>query len=271
VNGASNGVPKIALITGAAGGLGLAVAKTLATRGYRIVGIDHDNSGAQRFMESASVQDSNRPVFLNADVTSHADVSRVVREAIEAAGPIDALVTCAGIREIEDVLSITPERWNEVIAINVSGTFFCCQEVAKAMVAAKHGGGIVTIASIAGFVGVPNRPAYTASKHAVIGLTKNLAVDLAPHGIRVNAVAPGTIRTPLTEAYWHNARFLEEMPMFVPLHDRGTPADVGNAVAFLLSEDSNFITGIALPVDGGFLSTKSYSTGGAGSPYVKTS
>ena len=266
---ASNGRAKVALITGAAGGLGLAVARTLATRGYRIVGVDHDESGRERFMASAAVDDSSRPLFLCADVTSHADVTRAVSAALDAAGSIDALVTCAGVREIEDVLSLTPERWNDVISINLTGTFFCCQEVAKAMVAAKNGGGIVTIASIAGFVGVPNRPAYTASKHAVIGLTKNLAVDLAAYGIRVNAVAPGTIRTPLTEAYWHNARFLEEMPIFVPLHDRGTAADVGAAVAFLLSEESNFITGIALPVDGGFLSTKSYSTGGAGSPYVK--
>jgi len=269
VNGASNGRAKVALITGAAGGLGLAVATTLARRGYRVIGVDCDESGSDRFIQSAGTQDSSRPLFYRADVTSHTEVSAVVGEAIEAAGSIDALVTCAGIREIEDVLTITPERWNEVIAINLTGTFFCCQEVAKAMVAAKNGGGIVTIASIAGFVGVPYRPAYSASKHAVIGLTKNLAVDLAPHGIRVNAVAPGTIRTPLTEAYWHNARFVEEMPIFVPLHDRGTAADVGSAVAFLLSEESHFITGIALPVDGGFLSTKSYSTGGAGSPYVK--
>lgn len=270
MSGASNGQMKNALVTAAAGGLGLAVANTLATRGYRVIGIDHDESGSERFMKSADVATSSRPVFLSADVTSHVEVSRVVREAIEAAGPIDALVTCAGVREIEDVPTITAERWNEVIAINVTGTFFCCQEVAKAMVAAKNGGSIVTVSSVAGFVGVPHRPAYTASKHAVVGLTKNRAVDLAPHGIRLNAVAPGTIRTPMTEAYWHNARFLEEMPIFVPLHDRGTPADVGAAVAFLLSEESDFITGIALPVDGGFLSAKSYSTGGAGSPYVKT-
>jgi NAD(P)-dependent dehydrogenase (short-subunit alcohol dehydrogenase family) len=267
---AANERVKSAVITGAAGGLGLAVAHTLATRGYRVIGIDHDGSGSERFMQAATVASARQPVFLEADVTSHADVARAVGDAIEAGGPIDALVTCAGVREIEDVLAISAERWMQVLAINVTGTFFFCQEVAKTMVAAKNGGSIVTISSIAGFVGVPNRPAYTASKHAVVGLTKNLAVDLAPHGIRVNAVAPGTIRTPMTEAYWHNARFLDEMPMFVPLHARGAAADVGAAVAFLLSDEANFITGITLPVDGGLLSTKSYSTGGPGSPYVKT-
>jgi NAD(P)-dependent dehydrogenase (short-subunit alcohol dehydrogenase family) len=150
--------------------------------------------------------------------------------------------------------------------VNLNGVFYCSREAARRMT--DKGGSILNIASVAGLLGIPHRPAYTATKHAVIGLTRNLAIDLAPHRIRVNAVSPGTVRTPLTEPYYADPQFITSLEQVTPLGSAGTVEDVANALVFLASPYASYLTGIVLPVDGGWSSTKSYAYGGGSSYFL---
>jgi NAD(P)-dependent dehydrogenase (short-subunit alcohol dehydrogenase family) len=164
------------------------------------------------------------------------------------------------VREIGDVYTMAAEEWDNVIAVNLSGTFYCCQAAARSMRDAG-GGAIVNISSVGGLIGLARRPAYTAAKHGVIGLTKSLARDLGPAGIRVNAICPGLIRTPLTEQYFAADAFEEGLRTVVPQGRTGVPADVADAALYLASDQSAYVNGIALTVDGGWLAEKSFAAG----------
>jgi len=197
---------------------------------------------------------------MTGDVRSSAEVAASFDQLANRAGRIDILVNCAGVREMKAALDLPAFEWDDVIAINLSGTFYCCQAAARWM-SRNSGGAIVNISSVAGVIGLPRRPAYTASKHGVVGLTKNLAKDLAQFNIRVNAIAPGTIRTPLTESHFHDEAYLRSLSQVVPLGTAGTPQDVAQAALFLASDMSSFVTGVVLPVDGGWLAEKGYRYG----------
>ena len=155
-------------------------------------------------------------LFVEGDVRDPAAVERAVQSVVDATGRIDVLVNCAGVREIGDVYTMPAEEWENVIAINLSGTFYCCQSAARQM-RDTGGGSIVNLSSVGGLIGLSHRPAYTASKHAIVGLTKSLARDLGPAGIRVNALCPGVIRTPMTEQYFSDDSFEQELAVSVPL------------------------------------------------------
>jgi NAD(P)-dependent dehydrogenase (short-subunit alcohol dehydrogenase family) len=150
------------------------------------------------------------------------------------------------------------DEWDNVIAVNLSGTFYCCQAVAGVMREAG-GGAIVNIASVGGLIGLTRRPAYTAAKHGVVGLTKSLARDLGPAGIRVNAICPGLIRTPLTEQYFAEDAFEEGLRTVIPQGRAGTAADVADAALYLASDQAAYVSGVALTVDGGWLAEKSFA------------
>lgn len=242
---------KLVVVTGATGGLGRAIADAFVRHGARVVGLDR--------AEAPCPFD-----LVVADVSSAADVARAFRSIEDAHGAPDVLVNNAGIREVKPVLELEPAEWDRVVAVNLNGVFYCAREAALRMKA--KGGSILNIASVAGLHGIPHRPAYTATKHAVIGLTRNLAIDLAPYGIRANAVAPGTVRTPLTEPYYADPGFIESLEQVTPLGSAGTVDDVAHALVFLASPYAAYLTGIVLPVDGGWSSTKSYAYG-AGSSY----
>jgi NAD(P)-dependent dehydrogenase (short-subunit alcohol dehydrogenase family) len=232
----------VLLVTGAASGSGREIAHRFTREGANVSGFDLGGEAD-----------------IHGDVRSPADVERAVAEVVAARGRLDVLVNSAGVREIGDVYAMSTDEWDNVIAVNLSGTFYCCQAAARAMREAGRGS-IVNISSVGGLIGLAHRPAYTAAKHGVVGLTKSLARDLGPAGIRVNAICPGLIRTPLTERYFSEA-FEEGLRTVVPQGRAGTPADVADAAVYLASDQSAYVSGIALTVDGGWLAEKSFAAG----------
>ncbi len=233
------------LVTGAASGIGREIAERFAREGARVTGFDRAGD-----------------VAIRGDVRSPAEVERAVDKLVASEGRIDVLVCSAGVREIGDVYTMATDEWDNVIAVNLSGTFYCCQAAARRM-RERGGGAIVNISSVGGLIGLARRPAYTAAKHGVVGLTKSLARDLGPAGIRVNAICPGLIRTPLTEQYFAEDAFEDGLRTVVPQGRVGVAADVADAALYLASDQSAYVNGVALTVDGGWLAEKSFAAGEA--------
>lgn len=254
------------MITGAGSGLGRAIAGVFAAQGARIAGFDLSPAAVDAVVEELATAGADRPFALAGDVRDPAAVDAAASAVCSEAGRIDILVNCAGIREIRDVYEITPEEWQAVIDVNLNGVFYWCQAAARRM-RDTGGGSIVNLSSAGGLIGLSNRPAYTASKHAIVGLTKSLSHDLAPAGIRVNAICPGVIRTPMTESYWADERFERDMETVVPLGRAGVPDDVAQAALYLASPMSSYVTGVALPVDGGWLAEKSFAVPGGATSF----
>jgi NAD(P)-dependent dehydrogenase (short-subunit alcohol dehydrogenase family) len=248
---------RVAVVTGAASGLGAGIAEVLAGHGAGIVALDRDD--ATQMLEDLPVRAAARHTSVAVDVSDAGAVAEAFTQIDASHDHVDILVNCAGIREIDSALDLEPSMWDRVLAVNLSGPFYCVQQAARRM---PRGGSIVNISSVAGLVGMTHRPAYSAAKHGLIGLTKNLARDLSPNGIRVNAVAPGTVRTPLTEPYYQDEAFLKGVEGMVPLGFEGSPRDVGNAVLFFASDLSSWVSGTVLPVDGGWLAERNYAPPG---------
>ncbi len=224
---------KVAVVTGAATGIGKACADLLASRGYTIARLDVQAG------ESISVCDV-------------ADES-AVEAAFQNVDRVDVLVNSAGIAVRKNALEITREDWDRVIAVNQTGTFLCARAAARRM-KEQGGGAIVNLASIMGFSGglFPN-PAYQASKGAVVNLTRALALEFAPYGIRVNAVAPTFVRSNLTTPIFSNPALLQKVMDHTPLGVLPEVEDIAQAVAFLAGPEARCITGVTLPVDSGYL------------------
>jgi len=252
---------RVAVVTGAGSGIGREIARVFAREGARVAGFDLSAEAGTAVAEELAADGADRPFALEGDVRDAAAVEAAAAAICAEAGRIDVLVNSAGTREIKNVLEITPEEWRAVIDVNLNGLFYWCQAAARRM-RDTGGGSIVNLSSVAGLIGLSNRPAYSASKHAIVGLTKSLARDLAPSRIRVNAICPGVIRTPLTEPYWSDERFERELETVVPLGRGGLPDDVAQAALYLASPMSGYVTGVALPVDGGWLAEKSFALPG---------
>ncbi|MBS3918650.1 MAG: 3-oxoacyl-[acyl-carrier-protein] reductase [Deltaproteobacteria bacterium] len=238
---------KVALVTGAAQGIGKAIALLLAKNGAGVVVSDINLEKAQ---ETANeIQGMGRRSFaIKVNVADLKDVERMVEAIVEQFGRIDILVNNAGITRDRLILRMTEEDWDAVLNVNLKGTFNCTKAAIRHMSKQKSGK-IVSIASVSGEMGNPGQANYAASKAGVIGFTKTIAREFAGRGINVNAIAPGYIQTPMTDAVPEKAK--EELKRMIPMERLGQPEDVAQAVLFLVSENSSYITGQVLNVNGG--------------------
>lgn len=247
----SNRVGSVAVITGGSSGIGWKTAEVLLeTRPDVACALVDLNEGQSTELIEHFGRDRVR--FVQSDVTDPAAADAAVAEIKNWNRPIKMLVTCAGIHIVGDSFELPTEHWNDVVTVHVHGTFYWCQAAGRAMRDAG-GGAIVTVGSIAQDFGFPGRAAYTTSKAGIAGLTRVLAVEWAPAGIRVNQVVPGMVHTPMLErTAAQGVLDIEAVAAEYPLGRLGTTQDLAEAITFLLSEQASFITGELIHVDGGF-------------------
>lgn len=239
---------KSVVVTGAASGIGLAVAKRLAAEGAKLVIGDRNAEGIAA--AAKDIGDAATPMAL--DVADEASCNAIVAKAVELNGGLDALCHIAGVLDFGRVADLDKTRWDRTIGINLTGTYLMARAALPHLVASK--GNIVNMASAAGLVGIPFNSAYTASKHGVVGLTKALALEFSKEGVRVNCVCPTGVKTPMVAAPPPENIDWELVMRAAPWLDGGEqcdPEDIADAVAFLASHEARRITGIAFPVDGG--------------------
>jgi NAD(P)-dependent dehydrogenase (short-subunit alcohol dehydrogenase family) len=243
------------IITGGAGGIGRETGFHFAAEGASVSIADLDLDQANRV--AGEINDKGGKAFgFQLNVTDQAQTEAVVDAAAEAMGALDVIFCNAGIREIEPAQDLPLDKWQAVIDVNVTGVFISAQTFARHCIAKGKGGAIVNTASTLGVMAATARCAYTTSKHAVVGMTKALAMDLAPHDIRVNAVGPGVIRTPLTERYFQDAEMAAKVKEIHAMNRWGEPSEIARAVLFLASDDASFCTGHNLVIDGGWTAGK---------------
>jgi len=242
---------RVSVVTGAASGIGLGVVKGFVADGYDVALLDRDLAGCERAV--AELKDSGvRVLAVHCDVADRASVTAAFEKVRAELGPVEILVTSAGIESFDPILEITPEKWDNIIAVNLTGTFSCIQAALPDMLAASWGR-IVTISSQSAQSGAPNMAHYSASKGGVISLTKSLAVDLARSNITVNTIPPSLVDTPMARAAEAAGDFpgVDLIGPMVPLGRAGTPADIAAACSFLCGEGASYITGQLIGVNGG--------------------
>ena len=249
------------LITGAGSGIGRAASLAFAEEGAAIAAADLRLEAAQA-TASAIEEVGRTAVALQVDVTQPDSVRAMVEQAVAGLGSLDVLVNSAGVREIVPFLELPAEEWLKVIGTNLTGTFLCSQAFAQHLIAQGKeskegkGGKIINLSSVAGLMGVPNRAAYVASKHGVVGLTKEMSMELADKNIQVNAIAPGVVETAMTAGYFDNPAIVASLKKAHPAGRWAQPEEIARLMLFLASEDADFMTGATIPIDGGFVAGK---------------
>lgn len=242
----------VALVTGAASGIGRETARRFAMEGASVVAADIDAEGGEETVSQIET-DGNEAAFVEADVTDDASVAGAVETAVDTYGGLDFAFNNAGI-EGEQVGFPDQENanWERVLGINLTGVFYAMREEIPEILE-DGGGAIVNTSSIAGALGFPNLSPYVASKHGVVGLTKSAAVEFSADGLRVNAVLPGVIDTPMVQRSGEqDPETTEQTTAAIPADRLGKPEEIAATVVWLCSEDASYVTGHPLPVDGGY-------------------
>ena len=243
---------KVAFITGGGSGIGAATAKIFAREGARVVVADVDDEGGRRTVSEVG-DAGGEALFIHVDVTDEDGVRSAIQQTVEHFGRLDCAVNNAGTTgEPGPVAGYSREAWDRVIAVNLTGVWLCLQAVIRQMLT-TGGGSIVNISSGAGLSGHPFNAPYSASKHGVIGLTKSAALQYGADGIRVNAVCPGVIETPMVTFTKSHPELAEALLKRHALGRFGQPDEVAEAIAWLCSDAASYVTGIAMPVDAGYL------------------
>lgn len=243
---------RVAIVTGGASGIGRATCELYARQGARVIVSDVSETGGQetvRLIQAAG----GEAIFARADVSNPADCQALVNAAVERYGRLDIAFNNAGIGgESKPTADYSLENWQKVIAVNLSGVFYCMKYEIPAML--KNGGGaIVNMASILGQVGFGNAPAYVAAKHGVVGLTRATAIEYATQGVRINVVGPAFISTPLISGLEQDPQANSALVSMHPIGRLGRSEEVAELVVWLSSDKASFVTGAYYPVDGGYL------------------
>lgn len=239
---------KVSIVTGASSGIGLAIAKLFVQEGATVVFSDINETEGNKAITGLG----EKATFIKCDVSKSQEVYQLVSTTLEKYGKLDIMVNNAGVGTLGGILECTDENWSRVIGINLSGVFYGTKAAANAMKAAQISGSIINMTSILGIVGFQGAAAYCAAKGGVSNLTRASAQDLASLGIRVNAIAPAFIETNMTKAVLGDENFVKMVKANTPLGHTGKPEDIAHAALYLASDESKYVTGIILPVDGGW-------------------
>jgi NAD(P)-dependent dehydrogenase (short-subunit alcohol dehydrogenase family) len=245
---------KVALITGAGSGIGRAIATLFAQQGARITIADIDEKAAEKTATQINRKGGNA-AYTRADVSKSADTRKIVQTTLKTHGKLTTLVNNAGIESTGTVTELTEKNWDKVINTNLKGTFLCSKHSTPSIIEAG-GGTIINIASVLGLIGSKREAAYCASKGGIISLTKAMALDLAPHNIRVNCICPGSVLTPtfkrvMTTTGNYKTSFAQNLEK-IPLKRVAQPGEIAQAALYLASDESSYITGSTLIIDGGW-------------------
>lgn len=238
---------KIAVITGAASGIGLAIAELFAQKGAVVCLCDR-----QKEKLAQIAQRIPGATAYSVDISDSCSISSMLEAILEKHHQIDILINSAGVGDIDWAEDMTEETWRKVIDINLTGTFLTSQAIGKIMVRAKQGGKIISLASQAGLVSIDKHVAYSASKAGIISMTKSLAYEWGKYGIQVNAISPTATETPIIHGYWDEKERMKKTLEGIPAGRYCKPVEVACAALFLASESSNMITGENLVIDGGY-------------------
>jgi len=243
---------KVALVAGAGGGIGGAGALGLAREGAAVVCADIDTAAAEAIAAQLRA-DGRRAAALGLDVRDRSAIDSAVSVAVREFGRLDVSIDCVGVSQTAAFLDLDAREWERIIAVNLTGMFHLGQAAARQMVQQGGGGSIINVTSQLAEVARPERAAYVASKGGGRSLTHAMALELAPHGIRVNAIAPGPTLTGLTRASYADPERRRATIAQIPLGRLGEPEDIAGAILFLASDDSRWVTGSTVTVDGGYL------------------
>jgi len=245
---------KVILVTGGSSGIGRATAKVLGAEGARVIVADLQDQEGEK--TAAIVNDTGGDAeYHHVDVGDYDQVKTLVAGIVEAHGSLDGAFNNAGIEgPTAKILDVPMEDWDRVVRVNLTGVFICIKCEIEQMIRQENGGSIVSTSSAAGLIGIPGAASYNASKHGVIGLTKTVALEYASKNVRVNAVCPGFIETPMLDRVTDaSEKIREQLIKAVPMRRVAKAAEIAEATAWLLSDKSSYVTGVSIPVDGGWV------------------